>query len=147
LAVSLHAATDEERSALLPVNQRWPLAELIEALKYYCGRSGERVFIGWTLIAGRNDSLEQARVLTELLRGVDAHVNLIRLNTTRGFDGASSAQASAEAFKEAIRAKGFPCTIRQYRGIDVDAGCGQLRAERINRRRVEEPAADACSSQ
>ena len=136
LAVSLHAATDEERSALLPVNQRWPLAELMAALKYYCERSGERVFIGWTLIAGRNDSLEQARVLTELLHGVNAHVNLIRLNTTRGFDGSSSAQASAEAFKEAIRGRGFPCTIRQFRGIDVDAGCGQLRAERVNRRRA-----------
>jgi 23S rRNA (adenine2503-C2)-methyltransferase len=80
--------------------------------------------------------LEQARVLTELLHGVNAHVNLIRLNTTRGFDGSSSAQASAEAFKEAIRGRGFPCTIRQFRGIDVDAGCGQLRAERVNRRRV-----------
>lgn len=133
LAVSLHAATDAERSALLPVNQRWPLAELIGALKYYCGKSGERVFIAWTLIAGRNDSLEQVQVLTELLRGVNAHVNLIRLNATRGFEGRSPAMDAADAFKEAVRARGFPCTIRQYRGIDVDAGCGQLSAQRAKR--------------
>jgi 23S rRNA (adenine2503-C2)-methyltransferase len=133
LAVSLHAATDAERSALLPVNQRWPLADLMGALRYYCGKSGERVFIGWTLIAGRNDSLEQARVLSELLRGVNAHVNLIPLNATRGFAGQSPAWSAAEAFKEAVRAAGFPCTIRQFRGIDVDAGCGQLRAARAAR--------------
>jgi 23S rRNA (adenine2503-C2)-methyltransferase len=137
LAVSLHAATDAERSALLPVNQRWPLADLVDALKYYCAKSGERVFIGWTLIEGRNDSLEHARRVTELLRGVNAHVNLIRLNVTRGFEGRSCGAAAAEAFKVSVRALGFPCTIRQYRGIDVDAGCGQLRAERVTRARRE----------
>jgi 23S rRNA (adenine2503-C2)-methyltransferase len=133
LAVSLHAATDEERSALLPINHRWPLADLISALKYYCTKSGERVFVGWTLIAGKNDSPEQARVLSELLKGVNAHVNLIRLNTTRGFEGRSAEPIAAETFKETMRAAGFPCTIRQFRGIDVDAGCGQLRAQRVRR--------------
>jgi 23S rRNA (adenine2503-C2)-methyltransferase len=135
LGISLHASSDEERSALLPVNQRWPLSELIQACKYYATRSGRRVFFGWTLIHGRNDSLDSADRLVSLLSGLDAHVNLIRLNTTAGFDGVSTAAAAASAFKDRVRAGGLPCTIRQYRGIDVAAGCGQLRADRLARSR------------
>jgi 23S rRNA (adenine2503-C2)-methyltransferase len=137
LAISLHAATDEERSALLPVNQRWPLSELFEACRYYSTSLQRRVFLGWTLIAGKNDSPEQARLLIELLRGLDAHVNLIRLNTTAGFAGTTSAQESAHAFQKAIQDAGIPCTIRQFRGIDVAAGCGQLRAARYKERAKE----------
>jgi 23S rRNA (adenine2503-C2)-methyltransferase len=133
LGISLHASSDQERSALLPVNQRWPLSELIKACKYYAARSGRRVFFGWTLIHGRNDSLESAARLVELLKGLDAHVNLIRLNATAGFEGVSTAAAAANAFRAAVQAGGLPCTIRQYRGIDVAAGCGQLRAERLPR--------------
>jgi 23S rRNA (adenine2503-C2)-methyltransferase len=133
LGISLHASSDQERSALLPVNQRWPLSELIGACKYYEARSGRRVFFGWTLIHGRNDSLESAARLVELLKGLDAHVNLIRLNATAGFEGVSTAAAAASAFRAAVQAGGLPCTIRQYRGIDVAAGCGQLRAERLPR--------------
>jgi 23S rRNA (adenine2503-C2)-methyltransferase len=131
LAVSLHATTDEERSALVPVNQRWPLSELLEACRYYVNRSGQRLFFGWTLIEGRNDSPEHARRIVELIRGMDAHVNLIRLNPTPGFDGVTPGQAAAEAFRGIIQEAGFPCTIRQHRGIDVAAGCGQLKAARV----------------
>ena len=130
LAISLHASTDEARSRLLPVNQRWPLAELMDACRYYSERLERKVFFGWTLIAGQNDSLDHARCLTDLLRGMNAHVNLIRLNTTAGFSGHTSAEAAAQAFQKAIQAAGIPCTVRQFRGIDVAAGCGQLRAER-----------------
>jgi 23S rRNA (adenine2503-C2)-methyltransferase len=137
LAISLHAATDEERSALLPINQRWPLRELLEACRYYSTSLKRRVFFGWTLIAGKNDSLEHARLLIELLRGLDAHVNLIRLNSTAGFEGQTSAEESANAFQRAIQAAGLPCTVRQFRGIDVDAGCGQLRAARQRTRAIE----------
>jgi 23S rRNA (adenine2503-C2)-methyltransferase len=133
LGISLHASSDEERSALLPVNHRWPLLELIDACKYYTARSGKRVFFGWTLIHGKNDSLESASRLAALLKGLDAHINLIRLNATAGFSGTASAAEAADAFKAAIQASGLPCTIRQYRGIDVAAGCGQLRAERLPR--------------
>ncbi len=135
LAISLHAATDEERSALLPVNQRWPLSELIAACRYYIERSGAKIFFGWTLIAGRNDTAEQAQRLTELLRGLNAHVNLIRLNATAGFSGVTSEEIAAAAFQKRIQDAGFPCTIRQFRGIDVAAGCGQLRSERSVQRR------------
>jgi 23S rRNA (adenine2503-C2)-methyltransferase len=130
LGISLHASSDEERSRLLPVNQRWPLSELIDACKYYARLSGRRIFFGWTLIHGRNDSTESAERLVRLLEGVDAHVNLIRLNSTAGFDGVSAANAAAEAFKARVQEGGLPCTIRQFRGIDVAAGCGQLRSER-----------------
>ncbi len=142
LGISLHASSDQERSALLPVNQRWPLSELIGACKYYAARSGRRVFFGWTLIHGRNDSLESAARLVDLLKGLDAHVNLIRLNATAGFEGVSTAAAAASAFRAAVQAGGLPCTIRQYRGIDVAAGCGQLRAERLPRPGAVRPFPD-----
>jgi 23S rRNA (adenine2503-C2)-methyltransferase len=130
LAISLHAATDAERSALLPVNQRWPLKDLMEACRYYSERLERRLFLGWTLIAGRNDTPEHARVLMDLLKGMDAHVNLIRLNTTAGFEGRTTADEAADRFRKQLQEGGFPCTIRQFRGIDVAAGCGQLRADR-----------------
>ncbi len=128
LAVSLHGMNDEERSALLPVNRRWPLAELLDACRVYIETTGRRIVFGWTLIEGRNDSPEHARRLGRLLSGIHAHVNLIRLNPTQGFDGTTPANAAADAFRDVIRDAGFPCTIRQHRGIDVAAGCGQLRA-------------------
>jgi 23S rRNA (adenine2503-C2)-methyltransferase len=130
LAVSLHAGTEEERSVLVPSNRRWPLADLLAACRAYSTALGRRVFFGWTLIAGQNDTPAHARRVAELLQGLDAHLNLIRLNTTEGFAGATSAEAAAADFQRIIQAAGIPCTIRQRRGIDVDAGCGQLRAER-----------------
>ncbi len=128
LAVSLHGADDIERSALVPVNRRWPLADLMAACRYYGQATGRRIFFEWTLVAGKNDTPETARRLIELLRGLDAHINLIPLNPTQGFGGAATHAEAVIAFKDVIRAAGFPCTVRQRRGIDVAAGCGQLQA-------------------
>jgi 23S rRNA (adenine2503-C2)-methyltransferase len=128
LAVSLHAATDEERTALVPSNARWPLAELMAACRYYTATTGRRIFFGWTLIEGRNDAPEVARKVAALLAGQDAHVNLIRLNATEGFAGTTAGEPAAEAFQRVLLDSGIPCTLRQRRGIDVAAGCGQLRA-------------------
>ena len=130
LAVSLHGATEEERSALVPVSRRWPLDELIGACREYCRRTGRRIFFEWTLIAGRNDSAETACRLAALLQGIDAHINLIPLNPTQNYDGAAASAGAVHAFQRVLRDAGFPATIRQRRGIDVAAGCGQLRAER-----------------
>jgi 23S rRNA (adenine2503-C2)-methyltransferase len=130
LAVSLHAATDEERSALLPVNRRWPLAELMDACREYSTRKAQRVFMAWTLIAGKNDSPEQARQLAALLHGMHAQVNLIPLNPTAGYDASPPEQNAVDTFQRALRDAGVPVTIRQRRGIDVAAGCGQLRSTR-----------------
>lgn len=130
LAVSLHGATEEERAALVPATKRWPLAELIDACRYYLDRTKRRIFFGWTLIAGKNDSPEQAERVATLLKGLDAHVNLIPLNPTDGFAGTASANRAADEFQAVLKQHGFPSTVRQRRGIDVAAGCGQLRSEK-----------------
>ena len=134
LAVSLHAATDEERSAIVPANTKWPLPALMDACRYYNQKTGRRIFFAWTLIRGVNDTPEHAQRVAELLRGLDAHVNLIPLNETAGYSGTESTDSAADAFHAALQAAGYPCTIRQRRGIDVAAGCGQLRAEKQRRK-------------
>ncbi len=128
LAVSLHGATEDERSALVPASKRWPLTMLIAACRKYGEITGRRIFFEWTLIAGKNDSPETAKRLVELLRGIDGHVNLIPLNPTRGFSGTAS--GAGLEFQKILIAGGFPCTFRQRRGIDVAAGCGMLKAEK-----------------
>lgn len=128
LAVSLHGATEEERAALVPVSRRWPLAEVMSACREYGEATGRRIFFAWTLIAGVNDSPAQAVRLARLLAGLDAQVNLIPLNPTARYGGEMSAGESVEGFQRVIREAGIPCTVRQRRGIDVAAGCGQLRA-------------------
>ena len=128
LAVSLHATNDSERSALVPVNSRWPLADLMAACRRYSEATGRRVLFGWTLIDGKNDTPEHAKEVASLLKGMKAHVNLIRLNPTHGYEGRPTDTAAADRFSEIIQAAGLPCTLRQRRGIDVAAGCGQLRA-------------------
>ena len=133
LAVSLHAASDEERSALVPANRRWPLVDLINACRTYNEKTGRRIFFEWTLIAGKNDSPDTARRVAALLTGLDAHINLIPLNPTKGFNGEPTALPAADEFQLILQDAGFPCTIRQRRGIDVAAGCGQLRAEKRER--------------
>ncbi len=126
LAVSLHAATDAERMALVPPARRWPLAELIDACRDYCTQRGRRIFFEWTLIAGENDTPAQAHAVGQLLSWLDAHVNLIPLNPTAGYSGAPSDPAAVRAFQQILAEYDLPSTVRQRRGIDVAAGCGQL---------------------
>ncbi|MEN8743257.1 MAG: 23S rRNA (adenine(2503)-C(2))-methyltransferase RlmN [Lentimonas sp.] len=133
LAVSLHGASDEERGQLIPINKRWPLADLMEACREYSALKRARVFFAWTLIRGVNDSDDHAYRLADLLKGMDAHVNLIPLNATEGFDGHAPDDALVRVFQQIIQEAGLPSTIRQRRGIDVDAGCGQLKAKRMSR--------------
>ncbi len=128
LAVSLHGATDAERQALVPPARRWPLQELIEACRYYSEKRRRRIFFEWTLIAGENDTEEQAHALGQLLQTLDAHVNLIPLNPTSGFAGQPSRELGAKQFQTILAQYGLPSTVRQRRGIDIAAGCGQLRA-------------------
>jgi 23S rRNA (adenine2503-C2)-methyltransferase len=130
LAVSLHGASEAERSALVPASKRWPLAELISACRIYFEKTRRKIFFEWTLIAGANDSPAQAEKLAALLAGIDSHVNLIPLNPTLGFAGAETSTEAAKEFQRTLRAAGIPSTIRQRRGIDVAAGCGQLRADK-----------------
>jgi 23S rRNA (adenine2503-C2)-methyltransferase len=106
------------------------------ACRTYCEKTGRGIFFEWTLIAGTNDSPETAERLAALLAGLDAHVNLIPLNPTNGFAGAATQNEAATRFSQILQAAGFPATIRQRRGIDVAAGCGQLRAVREGTRRL-----------
>lgn len=138
LAVSLHGASEQERSNLVPISKRWPLDSLIEACRNYGRITGKRIFFEWTLIEGKNDSTDTAKKLVSLLDGIDAHVNLIPLNPTSGFHG--SASKAGHAFQAILRAAGFPCTFRQRRGIDVAAGCGMLKASR----HIKQPPPTPC---
>ena len=126
LAVSLHGATDAERSRLVPPARRWPLSELIDACREYSQTLGRRIFFEWALIDGENDGPDQAHALGRLLHGLDAHVNLIPLNPTYGFDGRPTEPAAVKGFQAILAGYGLPSTVRQRRGIDVAAGCGQL---------------------
>jgi 23S rRNA (adenine2503-C2)-methyltransferase len=130
LAVSLHGASDEERGALIPVNKKWPLADLMDACREYTAIKRARVFFAWTLIGGVNDSADHAHRLAVLLQGMDAHVNLIPLNATEGYEGQAPSEQNVREFQSIIQDSGLPSTVRQRRGIDVAAGCGQLKAKR-----------------
>jgi 23S rRNA (adenine2503-C2)-methyltransferase len=128
LAISLHAATDEERGALLPVNKRWPIRELLGACHYYVEKTGRRITFEWALIQGENDTPEQAIALGKLLQGMLCHVNLIPLNPTTGYEGGPSGMERVEQFIEILAEYGVSSTVRVRRGIDIDAGCGQLKS-------------------
>ncbi len=127
LAVSLHAATQAERAALVPAAKKWPLDELMAACRAYSEATGRRIFYEWTLIEEKNDTPAHARAVGELLRGLPAQVNLIPLNPTSGYAGAPTRSAAAHAFQAILGDEfGIPSTVRQRRGIDIAAGCGQL---------------------
>lgn len=131
LAISLHAATDEERSALLPMNRRYPISTVMDAARYYFEATGRRVTFEWALIEGENDDVATAQRLGRLLaNGVPgSHVNLIPVNPTKGFGGRPTGREAAARFVETLSTFGIEATMRVRRGIDIDAGCGQL-AER-----------------
>ncbi len=126
LAISLHAADDHLRSQLLPINRKYPLAELLDAVREYIARTHRRVTFEWALIHGLNDTPEQAHKLARLLQGMLAHVNLIPLNPTPGFEGQASPRERVYAFRDVLARHGIPCTVRLRRGVDIQAGCGQL---------------------
>ncbi len=128
LGVSLHGSNDSARGRVVPINRRWPLAELMAACRYYAARTKRRIFFSWTLIRDVTDDPGQARELTALLDGMDAHVNLIPLNPTTGYSGQASAEESVRTFQRILSEAEIPCTVRQRRGIEVAAGCGQLSA-------------------
>jgi len=126
LAVSLHGATQAERAALVPAARKWPLDELMDACRDYTTTLGRRIFFEWTLIEGKNDGPDHAHAVGALLRGIPAQVNLIPLNPTLGYDGRPTAPTGARGFQDVLAGYGIPCTVRQRRGIDIAAGCGQL---------------------
>ncbi|MCP4359566.1 MAG: 23S rRNA (adenine(2503)-C(2))-methyltransferase RlmN [Chloroflexi bacterium] len=134
LAVSLHAATNQERDKLIPINRKWPISELMAACHYYIEKTGRRLTFEWALIANENDTVDQARALGNLLHGMLCHVNLIPLNPTAGYGGAPSSRENVAAFQKELSHFGVSSTVRVRRGIDIQAGCGQLRDRVMNKR-------------
>jgi len=128
LAVSLHAPDDELRNTLVPVNRRWPVAEVLESAWEYAGRTGRRVSIEYALIRDVNDDADRAHQLGQLLRGHLVHVNLIPLNPTPGSDWTASRSADEAEFVRILRSHGVATTVRDTRGREIDGACGQLAA-------------------
>jgi 23S rRNA (adenine2503-C2)-methyltransferase len=126
LAISLHAADDESRVSMLPINKKYKIDEVLESCRYYVNQTGRRITFEWALIHGVNDTPEVAKQLAARLKGLLCHVNAIPLNPTAGYHGKATDRGSAAAFKAALEQAGIPCTIRMRRGIDIQAGCGQL---------------------
>ncbi len=126
LAISLHAADDEQRAALLPINKKYPISKVIQSCQEYVNQTHRRVTFEWALIKDVNDGTDQARSLARLLQGLLCHVNIIPLNPTDGYTGQGTTHQRALAFKSELERHGIPCSIRLRRGIDIQAGCGQL---------------------
>lgn len=127
LAVSLHAATDALRDKLVPLNRRYPLDQLLAACRDHVARTRRRISFEWALIGGVNDGVDQARALGERIHDMLCHVNLIPLNPTAGYPGAPSSPERVDAFRGELERFRIPTTVRVRRGIDIQAGCGQLR--------------------
>ncbi len=130
LAVSLHAARDPLRDVLVPLNRRWPVAEVVAAARDHARATGRRISYEVTMIAGVNDTDADAEAMAQLLRGDHAHVNLIPMNPVAHTPWTASPMPVIEGFAGWLRAAGIETTIRRNRGQEVGAACGQLAAER-----------------
>ncbi len=133
LAISLHAADDRLRDELVPLNRKWPIAKLIAAGRRFADRTGRRVSLEYVMIDGVNDSLEQAEGLAAQAAGWPSHVNLIPLNPTPGSRWSGTPPQRVSAFAGVLRAAGVPVTVRDTRGREIDAACGQLHAQLAGR--------------
>ncbi len=132
LAVSLHAPDDELRDELVPVNQRWKVADVLDAAWQYADRTGRRVSIEYAMIRDVNDQPWRADLLGRLLAGRSAHVNLIPLNPTPGSRWDASPKPAEREFVRRLRSAGVPTTVRDTRGRDIDGACGQLAASEVD---------------
>ena len=131
LAVSLHAPDDATRSQTMPINKRYPIADLIESCKNYVSRTNRRIFFEYVLLKNQNDSVTQSPKLGVLLRGLLCHVNLIPVNPTSNGPYERTDLGNAKEFQVGLQEFGIPSTVRMEKGIDINAGCGQLRARAL----------------
>jgi len=127
LAISLHGATDEVRNKIMPVNRKYPLKELIAACGDYQGQKGRMLTFEYILIAGVNDSVEQAKPLAALAKKLFAKVNLIPYNRVEGLSWERPSEKACEAFLSTLKRQKVPATLRREKGGEIDAACGQLR--------------------
>lgn len=133
LAISLHCANDEERSALMPINRTYNLVRLMKACQYYTEQTKRRITFEYGLIAGVNDTPERARELGKMIQGMLCHVNLIPINQVVERDYQPSKESSIATFKKILEGYGVATTIRRELGSDINAACGQLRNDHLER--------------
>ncbi len=129
LAISLHAANDTLRGSMLPINQRYPIADLIESCREYITKTNRRLSFEYTLVEGQNDSPAAGRELGALLKGMLCHVNLIPMNPVPGSPQRGSGNERVKAFQAALDRSGIPNSVRVEKGRDIQAACGQLKVE------------------
>lgn len=127
LAISLHGATDEVRSQIMPVNRKYPLAQLLPAAKLFSEKHGRMITLEFILIENVNDSLDQARKLAAIARDLHAHVNLIPYNAVEGLVWKRPSENRQMQFLKILQERAVPVTLRREKGNDIDAACGQLR--------------------
>jgi 23S rRNA (adenine2503-C2)-methyltransferase len=138
LAISLHAVTDELRDVLVPLNKKYPLAELLQACRTYPGSSNaRRITFEYVMLKGINDSPAEARELVRLLDGIPAKVNLIPFNPWPGAPYERSTEAAIKVFSDIVNAAGYASPVRTPRGVDIMAACGQLKSASVKRRKSE----------
>ena len=127
LAISLHGATDEVRSKIMPVNNKWGVDELFNALEYWNSKKKQRLTLEYILIEGVNDTESDARILAQKAKRIQAKVNLIPYNTVEGLEWARPSDEKCRRFKNTLVSAGVTATLRIEKGHDIDAACGQLR--------------------
>src|SRR4051812_513161 len=135
LAISLHGATDEVRNKIMPVNRKYDLTTLLAACDYYASRKKQRIYFEYILIAGVNDSEEQAHLLAGHAQRIGARINLIPYNTVEGLEWSRPSREKQERFLSIVRSHDVVATLRREKGHDIDAACGQLR---LQTKRIEE---------
>ena len=127
LAISLHGATDEVRERIMPINNKWPLSDLFDALRYWMEKKKQKITLEYILIEGVNDELKQAELLVKRARSIRAKVNLIPYNTVEGLSWNRPDDAHCRKFRDILSGNGVSATLRLEKGHDIDAACGQLR--------------------
>ena len=132
LSISLHATTNEKRSAMMPVNNSYPIEELIKACKYYLEKTNRRISFEYALAKDNNDNIEDAKGLIKLLKGMLCHVNLIPINKIENGKFTKSSNENIIKFRDFLNDNGIVATIRRELGSDIDAACGQLRRKNLN---------------
>lgn len=131
LSVSLHSSSDSERKKIMPISRKYSINEVLKACRYYVEKTNRRITFEYTLIEKVNDSIEDALRLASLLKGLLCHVNLIPLNPIKEVGYSKSKSFEVNNFKNYLEKNGINCTIRQERGADINAACGQLRRDFI----------------
>lgn len=137
LALSLHATTDEKRKQLMPIANKYSLKEVLEACRYYFEKTGRRITFEYSLVSGVNDTIEDAKKLGNLIKGINCHVNLIPVNPIKERDYRQSGKEQIAKFRMQIEKNGISATVRREMGRDIDGACGQLRRRHMKEQKAE----------